>query len=67
MCVKGQRGQVFRSGDRTRQGKNGKRESSRSNGLANAEKCKRYAKVFGIGKLLQIICQRFCKSSKTPL
>ena len=34
--------------------------------MASAEECKGFAEVFGVGKLLQIVCQEFCKSSKTP-
>ena len=40
------------------------KKSSRSNELASTKKCKEYTEVFRISK---IICQRFCKSSKTSL
>ena len=35
--------------------------------MASAKKSRRCAEVFGIGKLLLMVCQRFCKDSKTSL
>ena len=35
--------------------------------MAGTEECERHAEVFRVGKLLQMICQRFCKDSKTSL
>ena len=32
--------------------------------MASAKECKECAKVFGVGKLLQAVCQRFCKDSE---
>ena len=65
MCIKGQKSQIFRSSDRTRWNKDGKEESSRSGRFAGTKKCEGYIEVFGASKLLQIVCQRFCKNRKT--
>ena len=59
MCVKGQRSQ--------RQSKNGKGEGLEGSKLASAKECEGHTEVFGFGKLLQTVCQGFCKGSKTPL
>ena len=50
---------------KTRQGKNEEREGSGSSGLASTKKYEGYVEVFGVGKLLQTVCQRLCKNSKT--
>ena len=64
MCVEGQRSRIFGSDNWRRWSKNGERKGVGSNRMASAEKCKRCAEVFGVGKLLQKVCQRFCKDSK---
>jgi len=53
--VKSKRGRVFRSGDRTRWDKDGRREGERCFGLVNTEVCQECAEVFRIGKLLLLI------------
>ena len=55
---------VFRGDNWAKWCKNGKGEGSKSGKLDSAKECKRYTKVFRVGKLLQIVCQRFCKNSK---
>ena len=65
MCIKGQKSQIFRSSDRTRWNKDGKGESSRSGRFAGTKMCEGYIEVFGAIKLLQMVCQRFFKGSKT--
>ena len=62
--MESQRGEVLRSDNRGRQSKNGERKSSESNRVAGVKECKEYAEVFRIGKLLQIVCQGFCKNSE---
>ena len=54
----------MRSENRGKQSKNGERKGLGSNRVAGAKECERCAEVFGVGKLLQMICQRFCKDSK---
>ena len=62
--MESQRGGVFKSDNRGRWSKNGERKDSGSNRVAGAKECERCAEVFGVGKLLQIICQRFYKDSE---
>ena len=65
-CVEDQRGWIFGTCNRTKQSKDREREGLGSSRLTSAEKCQRYAEVFGVGKLLQTVCQGFCKDSKIP-
>ena len=46
-------------------GPNRKEKGLKSSRLAGTKECERYEEVFGVGKLLQTICQRFCQDSKT--
>ena len=62
--MKSQRDKVLRSDNRGRQSKNGERKSSESNRVAGVKEYEGYAEVFRIGKLLQIVCQGFCKNSE---
>jgi len=32
--------------------------------MTSAKECEEYAEVFGVGKLLQTVCQKFCKDSE---
>ena len=61
MYVKDQRGWVSRSNDRTGQNENGKDKGSESSELASTEEIKRYTEVYGVGKLLQILCKKLYK------
>ena len=56
MHVKGQRSIILRSSNQRRWSKNRKGESARNSRVAGAEECKKYAEVFGVSKLLQIVC-----------
>jgi len=53
--MKGEGSRISKSGNRSREYKNGGRESERSARLANTKMCQGYPKVFGIGKLLPLI------------
>ena len=64
MCVKGQRGWIFGSNNRARWCKDGKGKDSGSGRLAGVKECERYTEVFVVGKLSQMVCQKFCKDSK---
>ena len=63
-CVWKVREVGFGSNNRGRRSKNGKRKDAESNRVAGAKECEGCTEVFGIGKLLQMVCQRFCKDSK---
>ena len=67
MYMKGQRSWIFRSCDKARQSENGEGESSENSRLASIKKCERCTEVFGVSKLLQMVCQGFCQGSKTSL
>ena len=54
----------FRGDNQRRQSENGERKGVGSNRVASAKECERCAEVFGVGKLLQTVCQRFCKDSE---
>ena len=62
--MKGMRSGILRGCDRTRQSKDEEGKGLESGRLASAKKYKGCAEFLGIGKLLQIICQRFHKNSK---
>ena len=62
--MKGQRSGIFGSDNRGRWSENGEGKGVGSNRVASAKECEGCAKVFGVGKLLQMVCQRFCKDSK---
>ena len=64
MYIKGQEDWIFGSYDRTRQNKDREGKSSRSSRLAGTKECEGCVEVFRVGKLLQTICQNFCKDSK---
>ena len=64
--MEGEKSWILMSCNRTRQSKDEEIKGSRSSRLASTKKCKKCIEVFEIGKLLQIVCQRFYKSSKTP-
>ena len=62
--MEGQRSRIFESDNRRRWRKNGEIKGTGSNRVAGTKKCKRCAEVFGVGKLLQKVCQRLCKDSE---
>jgi len=43
---------------------NRERKDSGSNRVAGAKECEGCAEVFKVGKLLQMVCQEFCKNSE---
>ena len=63
--IKGERSRVPKGSNRTREYKNGKIKSERSDRLANTKVCQGYTEILGIGKLLLPIHQRFCVHSQT--
>jgi len=67
MCIEGQRGRVLRSDNRKKWSKNGERKSLESNRVASTKECEGCAEVFRVSKLLQIVCQRFCKNSEAVI
>ena len=62
--MKGQRSRILESNNRGRQNENGERKGSGSDRVASVEECEGCTEVFGVGKLLQMVCQRFCEDSK---
>ena len=53
--MEGKGSRISRSDNRSREYKNGERESEGSTRLANTKMCQGYPKVFGISKLLPLI------------
>ena len=53
--MKGEKSRVFRSGNRTREDKDGGGEGEGCFGLDNSKRSQEHTKVFGIGKLLSLI------------
>ena len=64
MQIEGERGRVFRSGNRTGRDKDGEGKSKRSLGVADTEMCQRCSEIPGIGKLLPLIHRRICNGGK---
>ena len=63
MYVKGQKDGIFESCDRIRQNKD-KEEGLCNSGLANTEKCKEYAEIFGISKHYRQFVKSFTRIAK---
>ena len=62
--MKGQRGRIFRSSNRTGRNKDEGGEGERGFGRADTEICQRCAEILGIGKLLSPVHRRVCISSE---
>jgi len=55
---------ILGSNNRRRQSENGERKGLGSDRVASVEEYEECTEVFGVGKLLQMVYQRFCKDSK---
>ena len=64
MCVENQKGWIFGSNNRARWCKNRKGKDAGGYRVASAKKYEKCVEVFGASKLLQIVCERLCQSSK---
>ena len=64
MYVKGQKDGIFESCDRIRQNKDKEGEGLGSSRLANTEKCKEYAEIFGISKHYRQFVKSFTRIAK---
>ena len=65
MYIEGQRGQVFKSFDKTRWNRNRKGESSRSSGLASTKKNEVCAEVFRSTNYYRWFVKDFVKMAKS--
>ena len=65
MQMEGEEDKIFRSGDRTRRNKDGRRKDERYIELADFERSQRCTEVFRIGELLSLVYKRFCSNSQT--
>ena len=63
--MKGDGSQIFRSCDRTRENKDGRREDERCSGLADTRVCQGHSEVLRIGELLLLIYSGLCIHSQT--
>ena len=61
--MEGERSRIPRSSNMTRGYKDRRRKGERNIRLANIKVCQGYTEIFGIGKLLPPIHQRFCVHS----
>ena len=65
MYIEGQKGQVFKSFDKTRWNRNRKGESSRSSGLASTKKNEVCAEVFRSTNYYRWFVKNFVKMAKS--
>ena len=54
----------FGSNNRGRWSENGEGKGSGSDRVASTKECEGCVEVFGVDKLLQMVCQRFCEDNK---